>query len=279
MGWIEEQLKMTTTIAVINQKGGCGKTTTVINLAARFAELGKQVLVFDLDPQGNLSTVLSGGRYDFDTTVADLFEKPKRADIKAAIIQAKANEEPIPNLYLVPTDIRLSRVIEQSLTQIHRERILIRHLDKLAGEYDIILLDCPPNLSLTSTNAMMAADMFLIPVDGGSFSLNGLADLLDALEEVKETENVPYFAFRNERAKQNKLINEFLDDQLKGLRDRVGESGAGGVLDSSIRREESIGQASVTSVPLRFYRPGALAAMDYKNLANEVLQKANELQR
>ena len=126
---------------------------------------------------------------------------------------------------------------------------------------------------------MMAADMFLIPVDGGSFSLNGLADLLDALEEVKETENVPYFAFRNERAKQNKLINEFLDEQLKGLRDRVGTNGKGGVLNSCIRREESIGQASVTSVPLRYYRPGALATMDYKELATEVLSKINELQR
>ncbi len=272
-------LRMTTTIAVINQKGGVGKTTTVINLATRFAELGKQVLAFDLDPQGNLSTVLSGGQYDFDMTVADLFDKPKRVDVQAAIIQGKANEEPIPNLYLVPADIRLSRVIEQSLTQIHRERILMRHLDKLDGQFDIILLDCPPNLSLTSTNAMMAADMFLIPVDGGSFSLNGLADLLDALEEVKETEQVPYFAFRNELAKQNKLINEFLDEQLQGLRERIGERGTGGVLNASIRREEAIGQASVTSVPLRYYRPGALAMMDYKDLANEVLSKVNELQR
>ncbi|MGL4751382.1 MAG: ParA family protein [Aeromonadaceae bacterium] len=270
---------MTTTIAVINQKGGVGKTTTVINLAACFAELGKRVLAFDLDPQGNLSTVLSGGRYEFNMTVADLFDKPKRVDIQATIIQGEANKEPIPNLYLVPADIRLSRVIEQSLTQIHRERILMRHLDKLDGQFDIILLDCPPNLSLTSTNAMMAADMFLIPVDGGSFSLNGLADLLDALEEVKETENVPYFAFRNERAKQNKLINEFLDEQLKGLRDRVGTNGKSGVLNSCIRREESIGQASVTGMPLRYYRPGALATMDYKELATEVLNKINELQR
>ncbi|ABO92589.1 chromosome partitioning protein ParA [Aeromonas salmonicida subsp. salmonicida] len=270
---------MTTTIGVINQKGGVGKTTTVINLSSRFAELGKRVLVFDLDPQSNLSTVLSGGKYDFDLTVTDLFDKPKRIDINATIIPCMANGEIIPNLYLVPADISLSRIIEQSLTQIHRERILMRHLEKLQGQFDIILLDCPPNLSLTSTNAMMAADMFLIPVDGGSFSLNGLADLLDALEEVKETEHVPYFAFRNERAKQNKLINDFLDEQLAALNDRVGKEGPGGVLESCVRREESIGQASVTSVPLRFYRPGALAVMDYKNLATEVLQKINELQR
>ena len=96
---------------------------------------------------------------------------------------------------------------------------------------------------------------------------------------MKETELVPYFAFRNELAKQNKLINEFLDEQLQGLRERIGERGTGGVLTASIRREEAIGQASVTSVPLRYYRPGALAMMDYKDLANEVISKINELQR
>lgn len=270
---------MATKLAVINQKGGCGKTTTVINLAARYAEQGKRVLAFDLDPQGNLSTVLSGGKYDFSMTVADLFDKPKRVNIQDAIIQAEANKEPIPNLFLVPAYIRLSRVIEQSLTQVHRERILMRHLAKVDDQYDLIILDCPPNLSLTSTNAMMAADLFLIPVDGGSFSLNGLADLLDALEEVKESPNVPYYAFRNERAKQNKLINDFLDSQLDALRDRIGPHGKGGILTSCIRREEAIGQASVTSVPLTFYRPGALATMDYKELAAEVMNKVNELQR
>ncbi|HDO1212160.1 TPA: AAA family ATPase, partial [Aeromonas salmonicida] len=95
---------MTTTIGVINQKGGVGKTTTVINLSSRFAELGKRVLVFDLDPQSNLSTVLSGGKYDFDLTVTDLFDKPKRIDINATIIPCMANGEIIPNLYLVPAD-------------------------------------------------------------------------------------------------------------------------------------------------------------------------------
>ena len=99
------------------------------------------------------------------------------------------------------------------------------------------------------------------------------------LEEVKESPNVPYYAFRNERAKQNKLINDFLDSQLDALRDRIGPHGKGGILTSCIRREEAIGQASVTSVPLKFYRPGALATMDYKELAAEVMNKVNELQR
>ena len=97
---------MATKLAVINQKGGCGKTTTVINLAARYAEQGKRVLAFDPRP-GKLSTVLSGGKYDFSMTVADLFDKPKRVNIQDAIIQAEANKEPIPNLFLVPADIRL----------------------------------------------------------------------------------------------------------------------------------------------------------------------------
>ncbi len=149
-------------------------------------------------------------------------------------------------------------MIEQSLTKVHRERILLKQLDTLRDQFDVVILDCPPNLSLTSVNAMMAADLFLIPVDGGSFSLNGLADLLDALEEVKETDNVNFAVFRNEYAKANKLINNFLDEQLNELEEKV--------LHSTVRRTEAIGQASVSAEPLMTYKPSSTALNDYKAL-------------
>lgn len=114
---------------------------------------------------------------------------------------------------------------------------------------------------------MMAADMFLIPVDGGSFSLNGLADLLDALEEVKESEHVNYAVFRNEFAKANKLINNFLDEQLASLE--------GKVLATTIRRSEDVGQASVSGQTLLNYKPSSLTLADYKSLAKEVMQRLN----
>ncbi|KLV03664.1 chromosome partitioning protein ParA [Photobacterium aquae] len=254
-------------IAVINQKGGVGKTTTAINLSAQFAKEGKRTLAIDLDPQANLTVVLSGGQFEFDTTISHVFESAKKHPLRTAIIPAQAGGDNLPNLSLCPTDIRLSRVIEQSLTKVHRERILLKQLETLKNEYDVVVLDCPPNLSLTSVNAMMAADLFLIPVDGGSFSLNGLADLLDALEEVKETDDVNFVVFRNEYAKANKLINNFLNEQLDGLDDKV--------LSTTIRRTEAIGQASVSSEPLLTYKPGSTALNDYKALAKEVIARLN----
>ncbi|ENP0851886.1 AAA family ATPase [Vibrio parahaemolyticus] len=92
----------------------------------------------------------------------------------------------------------MSRVIEQSISMFHREKILTKHLKKLDASFDYVILDCPPNLSLTTTNALLAADLFLVPVDGGSFSANGLADLLDVLEEIRESDEINYRIFRNE---------------------------------------------------------------------------------
>jgi chromosome partitioning protein len=257
------------TIAIINQKGGVGKTTTAINLSTQYAKEGKQVLVIDLDPQGNLSTVLSGGMFEFSKTIADVFEYPKKNPISSIIIPAATGKSNINNLSLCPADIRLSRVIEQSLTKIHRESILLKQLDSIKNKYDLAILDCPPNLSLTSVNAMMVADLFLIPIDGGSFSLNGLVDLLDALEEVKETEDVNFVVFRNEFAKSNKVINTFLGEQLNSLDDKV--------LKTVIRRTESIGQASVYGEPLLFFKPGSIATNDYLSLSKEVMKRITKL--
>jgi chromosome partitioning protein len=256
-------------IAILNQKGGVGKTTTVINLAAQYAKEGKRTLAVDLDPQGNLTSVFTGGQFEFELTIADVFASSKKTPITKVIQPASAKNKDIPNLFICPSGISLSRVIEQSLAKVHREKILINQLALLVDDFDLVLLDCPPNLSLTSVNAMMASSLFIIPIDGGSFSLNGLSDLLDALEEVKETNDVNFLVFRNEYAKSNKLINNFLDEQLISFSKNV--------LKSTVAKTEVVGQASVSALSVLHYKPGAVVNNDYRRLSKEIMTHLENL--
>ncbi len=248
-------------IGFANQKGGVGKTTSVVNLGAELCRK-KRVLIIDLDPQGNCSKTLTGQvDFDFESTVASMFDKPKVVSIEDLIQPAKAKGVDIENLDIVPADFQLSRVIETSLTKINRERILERQLAKLKGKYDYILLDTPPNLSLTTLNAIQAADLLIIPADSGAFSLDGINPLLEAVYEIKDDE-ANYLILRNEVDSRNTVINEFIDESLQ-----VAE---GKVIDVMIRRSEHVGQANALAMPVRFYKPSSLVNNDYRNLARIV---------
>lgn len=249
----------TKVISAANQKGGVGKTTTLVNLGAELARKRK-VLVVDLDPQGNCTKTLTGLRhFQFEETVAAMFDKPKVVSIVDLIRPALLDGDPIQNLDVVPADFQLSRIIETSLTKINRERILEKQLAKLGETYDFILLDTPPNLSLTTLNAIQASDLILIPVDSGAFSLDGINPLLEAVSEIKDDE-ANYLILRNEVDVRNAVINEFIEEELEITKDKV--------LSVTIRRSEHVSQANAVSAPVRFYKSGSLVNNDYRKLAS-----------
>ncbi|EGQ9712134.1 MULTISPECIES: ParA family protein [Vibrio harveyi group] len=248
-------------ITIANQKGGTGKTTTVINLGAEIARK-KRVLIIDLDPQGNCSKTLTGGEtFDFEETVSYLFDKPKVADIAKLVRPVLHNDKEVENLWVIPSDIRLSYVIETSLTKINRERILEKHLEKIAQDFDVVLLDTPPNLSLTTLNALQASELMLIVVDSGVFSLDGISPLLEAGEEIKGEQPL-YRILRNKLDKRSTIINEFISEELEVIKDMV--------LPHSVRTSEDITQAHTLSMPLRLFKKGSPVINDYRNLARQI---------
>lgn len=157
--------------AVMNNKGGPGKTSTATNLAVTLARSGNRVLLVDSDQQANSTEVLANGKKYYSmygATICDLYNNP-RCDIRNVIVPAVAGDVTIPNLDLIPSDPTFEKVIEQTLTRSHREKIMARHLEKVRKEYKYIIFDCAPGLNIATGNAIFIADHVLVPVDGGVF--------------------------------------------------------------------------------------------------------------
>ena len=163
-------------IAVINQKGGVGKTTTVINLAAYLAKYKKKVLVVDADPQGNATSGLGVDKHATVHTLSDVMFG--RSDLQSAIVETST-----PNVYLVPSNAQLASAEIDMVAIEGREFMLKRGLETSA--HDIVLIDCPPSLGLLTINALTAANSVLIPVQGEYYALEGLSQLLSVVQEVQ----------------------------------------------------------------------------------------------
>lgn len=259
--------------AVMNNKGGAGKTSTATNLAVAMAQSGRRGLLIDSDQQANATEVLAHGRKfyaQFGHTICDLYANA-RFDIREAIIPARAGDIDIPNLDFLPADPTFEKTLEQTLTRSHREKILYRHLQTVHSDYDFIIIDCSPGLNLATGNAIYVADHVLVPIDGGSFALSALEVMLDFMDEINESEYTRFSVFRNEYNRSNKVINKFIEQQLE-QHPRL----KGRVLESSIRVDQTIVQSQVACVPLYYYAKGSLALNDYRKLARELEEKTQK---
>ena len=248
-------------IAILNQKGGVGKTTVAVNLTYGLAQMGKPTLLIDLDPQAH-STVIYCDSVPRDSTVKEVFER-RNADLRELIVPAAVRDTQIQHLFLVPSTIHLAVTAERMIAQHYRERRLDTQLEKLGNTYEYIVLDCPPNLGVITVNAIYTADLFLIPTTYGRYSLDGIADLFASIEEIREGEG-DCWILRNAFDSRNRATNTYIDEQLASVRQHV--------LRTIIRRSEAINQAQINGEPVLTFDPQGHGAEDFRALTQEVVQ-------
>lgn len=248
-------------IALINQKGGVGKTSTTVGLAYEFALIGKKTLLIDLDPQAHSSAIYLDPIKKEQIMIEKLFVDTK-INIFQAINSAVVRNSSVNNLDLVASSIQFAKVAEQVSSRIHREKILHNHLRKLS--YDYVIFDCPPNLGAITVNAIYTADLILIPVSYDKGALDGMADLINTIREVKESTNFPYLIVRNMYDCRNKQTNAYIDSELQSLDEHM--------LKVKIRRNEAINQSRIAGEPIQIYDSKSNGAYDYKALTEELIK-------
>lgn len=249
---------MKRTIAVINQKGGVGKTTTSINLAAGLARRGQQVLLIDLDPQAH-STIGLGiepGSYQLAMHNVLLDQR----DIREIILTT-----PVANLFLAPSHIRLDKAEHQLTPELFRESILHRALRGLP--YDFVVIDCRPTLGTLTINALYASDLIIVPCEVGRYALDGFADLMETIDKVKNCDAATKEQFirilLTRFDARNKLSNEWVLEQLAPYKRLL--------FRTIIRKNEALNQAHMAQEPIFTFKADSPGAHDYEQLTQELL--------
>ncbi len=248
-------------VAMCNQKGGVGKTTSTINLGASLAEYGRRVLLVDLDPQGALSAGLGVAHHDLDLTVHNLLVE--RTSIDDVLMRTR-----IEGLDLLPSNIDLSAAEIQLVTEVGREQTLGRVLHPVLDRYDYVLIDCQPSLGLLTVNALACADSVIIPMECEFFSLRGLALLNDTVDKVRDR--------LNPRLSLEGIVVTMFDARTLHAREvmsRVVEVFGDLVYDTVINRTVRFPETSVAGEPITTWAPKSGGAEAYRALAREVIHR------
>jgi chromosome partitioning protein len=248
-------------IAVANQKGGVGKTTTTINLAASLAELNKKVLVIDVDPQGNTTSGFGVDKNNQEYTIYELLLDD--CSVNETIIP-----DVVPNLDLIAANVNLAAA-EIELIGIERKEYILRDaLDFIRDDYDFVFLDCPPSLSVLTVNAMTASDTVLVPIQCEYYALEGLSQVLKTVGLVQKKMNPDLevegvvFTMYDSRTNLSAQVVENVKEHFKQ-----------NVFDTVIPRNIRLAEAPSYGMPICQYDPKSAGAEAYRNLAEEIIKR------